>query len=128
MSRVAAREALITLVVGVDVGMPVYHENREAPDLDKLSGPFLEVAVDFNESSEADLKSITENLGVLVLTLSTRVGEGVVTELSTADALDVTLSRQRLNGVTLGVMTPGRAAVKAGWRRTEWLIPFSYYS
>lgn len=128
MSKKNARAALITLITGVPLNLPVFHENREAPDLDKVPQEFLEVVVDFNDSHSADLKYMTENLGILSMRLWTRRGAGVVTELDIADTLDLALSRQVLGGVTLGVMTPGRKTGDKGWRQTEWLIPFSFYS
>ncbi len=130
MSYEHIRTSLITLVSSVtpSLGMPVFHENREVPDLDKAPRVFLYVEIDFNDTSSADLKEIRHVVGVLSLELWTRAGEGVVTELSTADTLDVALSRQQPGGVLLGVMTPGRKTSKLGWRRTEWLIPFNFYS
>ncbi len=131
LSRVEVRAALIQKVQDNTgpLGMPVYHENRDQPDLDKVKPVFLHVGLDFTEAVRADVNVLAYNTGLLVLTLYTRVGEGVVVELSAADHLDVSLSRQLVQGISLGVMTPGRKTPsKTGWRCTEWLIPFSYYS
>ena len=128
-TRTYVRETLIGMVTALapTLNMPVFWENRESPDLDKVKTGFMEVIVDFTESSLVSVGDITGHAGLLVLALYIREGEGTVKELATADLLDQ-LSLQHVGGVHTGAMTPGSKKTKQGWRRVEWLVPFSFYS
>lgn len=126
---VSARQTLISLVKPVvdSLGIPVFYENRDTADLDKVGNHFIEVVVDFNTRDEADMKAMNHTTGALAFLMWSKRGSGVVTELDVIDTLDISFSRVVSNGVNLGVLTAGPTSAPPGWRRTEWLIPFSYY-
>ena len=128
-TRTYVREVLVgqVLALAPSLNMPIFWENRESADLDKIKVGFLEVIVDFTETALISTGGIKGHSGLLVLAFYTREGEGTVKELEVGDLLDQ-LSVKHAGGVHTGAMTPGTKKTKQGWRRTEWLVPFSFYS
>jgi hypothetical protein len=128
-TRTYVREVLVgqVLALAPSLNMPIFWENRESADLDKIKVGFLEVIVDFTETALISTGGIKGHSGLLVLAFYTREGEGTVKELEVGDLLDQ-LSVKHVGGVHTGAMTPGTKKTKQGWRRTEWLVPFSFYS
>ena len=128
-TRTYVREVLVgqVLALAPSLNMPIFWENRESADLDKIKVGFLEVIVDFTETALISTGGIKGHAGLLVLAFYTREGEGTVKELEVGDLLDQ-LSVKHVGGVHTGAMTPGTKKTKQGWRRTEWLVPFSFYS
>ncbi len=131
IGMVEARRVLIQRFMEMTpaVGLPVFWENRGGVELDKVGPSFVEVILDFNGAEAASLGNLASNVGMVVFALYTREGAGTLTELEVADRLDAWMSRKSLANVQTGVLTPGRKSpTQQGWRRVEWLIPFTFFS
>ena len=110
--------------------LPVFYENTTAVDVNTVGDRFLQVNVDFEDTTLATFSAdlVDHVTGYIGFRLFAKEGTGTRANLEIFDLLNAAMRHRTLGAVITGSCSPGRKDQRDGWLSMDLGVPFEYFT